>query len=179
MAARKNPREIVASSLAPNSSEFIVQGELYTAMVNYMNRISPSVTADLTAGPFPATAAPPSRRPKNTSRAVGSEMAGAPENFIITKDKMEQLKKQLQKAIRELPEFDKLKNHIDMTVTNEGLRIALTESEAGTFFDSGSAKISTDGGDLLKILAGGLGKLPINWHLRPYGFETICRREQL
>jgi hypothetical protein len=47
-----------------------------------------------------------------------------------------------------------------MTVTNEGVRIELTESEAGTFFESGSAKISTDGGDLLKILAGELGKLP-------------------
>ena len=34
---------------------------------------------------------------------------------------------QLQKTIREIPNFDLLKNHIDMTVTNEGLRIELTE----------------------------------------------------
>ena len=53
-----------------------------------------------------------------------------------------------------------MKNHIDMTVTNEGLRIELTESEKGTFFDSGSPKISADGEELLKALAAELGKLP-------------------
>jgi len=47
---------------------------------------------------------------------------------------MEELKEELQKSIREVPKFDKLENHIDMTVTNEGLRIELTESAAGTFF---------------------------------------------
>ena len=47
-----------------------------------------------------------------------------------------------------------------MTVTNEGLRIELTESAAGTFFDSGSPSISTDGTGLIKLLATELGKLP-------------------
>jgi len=47
-----------------------------------------------------------------------------------------------------------------MTVTNEGLRIELTESEKGTFFDSGSAKMSEDGEELLHALAAELGKLP-------------------
>jgi chemotaxis protein MotB len=98
--------------------------------------------------------------PSGTSTKVGSEMAGAEENFVLNKDNMEQLKDQLQKAIREVPEFDKLKNQIDMTVTNEGLRIELTESAAGTFFDSGSAKMSAEGGDLLKLLAAELRKLP-------------------
>ena len=73
---------------------------------------------------------------------------------------MEQLKEQLQKSIREVPNFEKLKNHIDMTVTNEGLRIELSESAIGTFFDAGSTKISTDGEELLNILAENLGKLP-------------------
>jgi chemotaxis protein MotB len=98
--------------------------------------------------------------PTGTSEKVGTDMQGAAENFIVNKDNMEELKEQLQKAIREVPKFDKLENHIDMTVTNEGLRIELTESEAGTFFDSGSAHISSDGGDLLKLLAQELGKLP-------------------
>src|SRR5438552_11965087 len=98
--------------------------------------------------------------PTGTAKQVGSDMVGAGENFIVNKDNMEQLKEQLQRAIKEVPNFDKLKNHIDMTVTNEGLRIELTESEKGTFFDSGSAKISEDGQELLKILAEELGKLP-------------------
>jgi len=98
--------------------------------------------------------------PTGTARQVGSDMVGAGENFIVSKDNMEQLKEQLQKAIKEVPKFDKLKNQIDMTVTNEGLRIELTETEAGTFFDSGSPKISTDGGGMLVLLAQELGKLP-------------------
>jgi len=98
--------------------------------------------------------------PTGTTKQVGSDMRGSGDNFIAKKDNMEELKEQLQKAIREVPHFDKLKNHIDMTVTNEGLRIELTESENGTFFDSGSAKISNDGADLLRIMAEELGKLP-------------------
>lgn len=98
--------------------------------------------------------------PTGTAKQVGSDMVGAGENFIVNKDNMEQLKEQLQKAVREVPNFDKLKNHIDMTVTNEGLRIELTESATGTFFDSGSTKISTDGTDLIELLAEELSKLP-------------------
>ncbi len=98
--------------------------------------------------------------PTGTSKRVGSDMVGSGENFTVNKDNMEELKEQLQKAIREVPNFDKLKNHIDMTVTNEGLRIELTESAAGTFFDSGSPKISRDGYEILQMLAEELGKLP-------------------
>lgn len=98
--------------------------------------------------------------PTGTAKQVGSDMSGAGENFIVSKDNMEELKEQLQKAIKEVPKFDKLKNQIDMTVTNEGLRIELTETEAGTFFDSGSPKISTDGGAMLILLAQELGRLP-------------------
>ncbi len=98
--------------------------------------------------------------PTGTAKQVGSDQVGAAENFVLSKDNMQQLKEQLQKAIKEVPKFDKLKNHIDMTVTNEGLRIELTESATGTFFDSGQALISEDGKDLLTVLAQELGKLP-------------------
>jgi chemotaxis protein MotB len=47
-----------------------------------------------------------------------------------------------------------------MTVTSEGLRIELSESATGTFFDSGSAKLNADGAGLLVTLAQELGKLP-------------------
>jgi chemotaxis protein MotB len=100
------------------------------------------------------------RDPTGTAKLTGSEMPSAEENFVITKDNMEELKEQLEKTVREVPSFDKLKNNIDMTVTNEGLRIELTESATGTFFDSGSTKISGDGADLLIALAAELGKLP-------------------
>jgi chemotaxis protein MotB len=98
--------------------------------------------------------------PTGTAKQVGSDMQGSGENFIVKKDNMKELMQQLQKAIREVPDFEKLRNHIDMTVTNEGLRIELTESSSGTFFESGGTKISKDGDEIVRILAQELGKLP-------------------
>jgi chemotaxis protein MotB len=98
--------------------------------------------------------------PTGTSRKVGSNMVGAGENFILTRDNMPKLKDQLQQAIKQMTDFEKLKNHIEMTVTSEGLRIELSESASGTFFDSGSPKLNADGKELLATLAGELGKLP-------------------
>jgi chemotaxis protein MotB len=65
-----------------------------------------------------------------------------------------------------------------MTVTTEGLRIELSESATGTFFDSGSAKLKGDGDELLVTLAEELGKLPnklsIEGHTdsQPYAGKT-------
>jgi chemotaxis protein MotB len=98
--------------------------------------------------------------PTGTSTKVGSDMQGSGQNFVVSKDNMSELKEQLQKAIREVPNIEKLTNHIDMTVTNEGLRIELMESANGTFFESGSAKPNGDGDDILITLANELGKLP-------------------
>jgi chemotaxis protein MotB len=98
--------------------------------------------------------------PTGTSKKVGSNMQGAGENFVLTRDNMPRLKEQLQKAIQQMTDFEKLKSHIEMTVTTEGLRIELSESAAGTFFDTGSAKLKSDGADLLSTLAQELGTLP-------------------
>ena len=76
--------------------------------------------------------------PTGTSRMVGSNMQGAGENFTLTRDNMPKLKEQLQTAMRQMSDFENLKSHIEMTVTSEGLRIELSESAAGTFFDTGS-----------------------------------------
>jgi chemotaxis protein MotB len=98
--------------------------------------------------------------PTGTSKKVGSNMVGAGENFVLTRDNMPKLKDQLQQAMKQMTDFEKLKNHIEMTVTTEGLRIELSESASGTFFDSGSPKLNGNGKELLVTLAQELGKLP-------------------
>jgi chemotaxis protein MotB len=98
--------------------------------------------------------------PTGTAKKVGSNMQGAGENFVLTRDNMPRLKEQLQKAMRQMADFEKLKSHIDMTVTAEGLRIELSESASGTFFNSGSAKLNSDGAELLITLAQELSGLP-------------------
>jgi len=98
--------------------------------------------------------------PTGTSKKVGSNMQGGGENFILTRDNMPKLKEQLQQAMKQMADFEKLKSHIEMTVTSDGLRIELSESASGTFFDSGSAKLNDDGRALLVTLAQELGNLP-------------------
>jgi chemotaxis protein MotB len=100
------------------------------------------------------------RDPNGTATKKGSTNAGVGENLVITKDDMPKLKDQLEQKIREMRDFEKLKSHVEMTVTSEGLRIELTESASGTFFDSGSPKLNADGRELLVTLAQELGKLP-------------------
>jgi chemotaxis protein MotB len=98
--------------------------------------------------------------PSGTASKPGTTMRGSGESLNISKDNMADLKEALQTALRQVPNFDKLKNHIEMTVTPEGLRIELLESATGTFFNSGNAEPSIDGKDILASLAQELGNLP-------------------
>src|SRR4029077_10738385 len=98
--------------------------------------------------------------PTGTAKKVGTNQHGSGENFSLTKDDMPKLKDELEKAVRRMTNFDKLKDQIEMTVTSEGLRIELMESENGTFFASGSAQPTASGRELLIRLAEELGKLP-------------------
>ena len=100
------------------------------------------------------------RDPKGTAAKIGSNLSGAGENFTLKKQDMAKLKEQLQSAIRQVAELDKLKNQIEMTVTAEGLRIELMEADTGTFFQSGSSHPTAKGEELLRMLAQELGKLP-------------------
>jgi chemotaxis protein MotB len=98
--------------------------------------------------------------PTGTSRKAGAVKGGTGEKLIVSENNMERLKEELQKAIQQVPNFDKFKNHIDMTVTNEGLRIELTESAKGTFFESGRPVLNDDGRDIVAALAKVLGTIP-------------------
>jgi chemotaxis protein MotB len=98
--------------------------------------------------------------PSGKADKIGSDKAGVGENFVVNKDNMDQLKQQLEKAMEKVPDFDKLKDHIEMTVTNEGLRIELMESAKGTFYDMGSPDLNSDGQEIVTKLAQELGKLP-------------------
>jgi chemotaxis protein MotB len=98
--------------------------------------------------------------PKGSSKKVGSGETGAGDSFTLTKDNMDKLKEELEQAVRKSPNFDKLKNNIEITLTPEGLRIELLESATGTFFESGVATPTGSGKDILIKLAQELGKLP-------------------
>jgi len=98
--------------------------------------------------------------PTGVSKKVGSGLLGSGENFTLTKDNMTQLKEELQKSVRQMADFEHFKNQLEMTVTSEGLRIEMMESEQGTFFTSGSTEPTGSGKEVLAKLAQELGKLP-------------------
>ena len=49
------------------------------------------------------------------------------------------IRKQLEQALSAMPEFQSLRNQVKFSVTGEGLRIDMLETEHGMFFVSGSA----------------------------------------
>jgi len=98
--------------------------------------------------------------PSGTASKLGTSLAGTGESIPITKQDMAMLKEKLQKTIQKINDLDKVKKNIEMTVTAEGLRIELIESEKGTFFESGSAVLNQSGQELLSLLAAELGKVP-------------------
>ncbi len=99
------------------------------------------------------------RDPSGKAAEKGSGVGGLGENIAVRKDDMSKLKDKLESAMKQSPELEKLKNQVQMTVTGEGLRIELLESDVGTFFESGSSKPSLTGQNMLNMLAGELGKM--------------------
>jgi len=98
--------------------------------------------------------------PTGSGKLMGSTMGGVGESLTLTKDDMSQLKQKLEQAMKTIPKFEQMKDNIQLTITSEGLRVELIESEKGMFFESGNAHPSEHGQDLLTRLAGELGHLP-------------------
>jgi len=100
------------------------------------------------------------RDPSSSGKDTGSGQAGSGESLNISKDRMQSLKQDLERAMKSSPDFEKLKNYIQMSVTGEGLRIELLESEQGMFFQSGRPTPSDLGEEMIVRMAEQLGQLP-------------------
>jgi chemotaxis protein MotB len=99
------------------------------------------------------------RDPRGSSKNVGNNKEGA-DYVPVKKQDMMKLKEEIIKSIHHVDPQDKLKNHIEITVTAEGLRIELMESAKGTFFELGSVQPTPTLRELLQVLAQELGSLP-------------------
>jgi chemotaxis protein MotB len=98
--------------------------------------------------------------PTGTGTQIGTDAAGAGHAIQLTKDDMASLKEKMEQALKEMPNFRDMKDHVEMTITADGLRIELLETEAGMFFESGRPMPTASGAELLARLAEELGKLP-------------------
>ena len=98
--------------------------------------------------------------PSGPGKQTGTAAAGLGNSIQLQKQDMSKLREKIQQALLKVPNFQNLKDHIEITVTSDGLRIELSENEAGMFFPSGKAAPTADGTELLSNLAQQLGALP-------------------
>ena len=98
--------------------------------------------------------------PAGPGKLTGTAAAGLGNALEVPKDDMSKLADKIQQALLKVPNFRNIKDHVEITITSDGLRIELLETEAGMFFESGKAIPSESGAELLAKLAGELGKLP-------------------
>jgi chemotaxis protein MotB len=100
--------------------------------------------------------------PTGPGKQTGTGATGAGHAIELPKEDMSRLREKLQQALLETPELRNVRDHVEITITSDGLRIELLETEAGIFFESGRAQPTETGAELLKLLAGELGQLPNN-----------------
>lgn len=98
--------------------------------------------------------------PNGTSTLQGTNRNGSGNSIPLDRKGMERLKQQLLDAARQIPNFDQLKNQVQITAEQDGLRIELLEQPGGTFFRSGSAEPTPALRDFLRAISPELGKLP-------------------
>ncbi|HEY1579187.1 MAG TPA: flagellar motor protein MotB [Terracidiphilus sp.] len=99
--------------------------------------------------------------PKGTGTMMGTTMTGTGETVSAASvNSMQRLKEKLEEEIKAKKDLEKLSKQIEITITSEGLRVELLEGKDGTFYESGSARLSDSGQELLGLLAGELKTLP-------------------
>ena len=96
----------------------------------------------------------------------------------IRVDRLTRLAVQIKEKLAKVPALDSILSHVEITLTEEGLRIELLEDSTAMFFESGSAKLSTRGQQLLQMLGRELAtennRVEIEGHTdaRPYVSRT-------
>jgi len=145
----------------------VAYADFVTAMMSlfivlWLMNATPKPVQEVIAGYF--------NDPKGTASKKGS--TGTSDHKESTpaqkKDDMVALKADLMNAIEKMTLLNKVKKQIEITVTEEGLRIELVEDEKGTFFEVGKAKPTDMLEDILKVLATQLKDLPNNISIEGY-----------
>lgn len=98
--------------------------------------------------------------PKGTAKLQGSSKVGRGNAVPLNKSDMNKLKQQLQDAMRQFPNLQKLNKQIEISASPDGLRIELLEEPGGTFFELGSAKPTSALADFLTVASHELGRVP-------------------
>jgi chemotaxis protein MotB len=119
--------------------------------------------------------------PRGYTKKLGtstSARGGLPSN----EEKVREAESRIEQALKQMPEFQRIRKNIALSVTAEGLRIDLMENEQGMFFVAGGAAPTPAGEQLIQVLAGELSRMPnslvIEGHTdaRPFRNTTVASR---
>lgn len=116
-------------------------------MMNASQRVKASVT-----GYF--------RDPRGYTQKLGAGPAAAAEGLPIDHRNVRDVQKQIEESLHRMPEFPKVHDYVKFSVTGEGLRIDLLETEQGLFFVTGQPSPTPAGDHLLQLLAAQIGQMP-------------------
>ena len=98
--------------------------------------------------------------PRGYMSKLNAGSANSAEEVVVHRENVEDIQKRIEQALEQMPEFRKLRDNIKFSVSNEGLRIDLVETEQGLFFVTGSPVPTCAGERLLAVLAKEIGKMP-------------------
>lgn len=90
----------------------------------------------------------------------GGNLPGSGTSMAFSVEDLKEMKEKIQKSLSQLPDFKKMKDQIEMTITAEGLRIELIENPKGVFFESGKPQPTHVGIEIIGALASKLGAFP-------------------
>jgi chemotaxis protein MotB len=119
------------------------------------------------------------RDPQGHVKQIGTAHAGSGEGMAIDANNVGDLRRKLEAAMRHLPGFRKFAQNVQFTMTGEGLRVELLESDGGMFFETGSPRPTANGEALFRLLAVELGRVQnpvaIEGHTdaRPYRSKAV------
>ncbi len=99
------------------------------------------------------------RDPRGYHQLAGTAHAGSGESLAVDRLSVQQLRKKMEEAMRNLPDFQKFSKNVQFSVTGEGLRVELMEKEGGMFFTTGSPRPTGEGQRLFELLGQQLGAL--------------------
>jgi chemotaxis protein MotB len=102
---------------------------------------------------------------KSTVSKVGDGQSTSPNpplSLEQQKQILENMKKDIQDKVDKDPNLSQFKNHLDMKVTDEGLKINLHDLEGKPMFSSSKADFQNYSKDLLKVVADAINTYPNN-----------------
>ena len=100
------------------------------------------------------------RDPRGYTRHLGAGAGSSGEGLPVDRKNVRGIQGQIESALRKMPEFRSIRNNVLFSVTGEGLRIDLLETEQGLFFVTGNSSPTVSGEHLLQVLAAELSKMP-------------------